>query len=755
MGARSVRTRLPRWEGAGAISGATWDANGRFGSALSFSGSNDVVTIPDALSLDLTAGMTLEAWVYPTVLSGWRTVLLKEASNDLAYALYAHDNAPRSAGYARIGGSTNVQGPDALPLNTWTHLALTYDGAVLRLYENGVEVGTQSVAGAIATSSGPLQIGGNAVWGEYFSGRIDEVRLYSRALTSTEIQSDMTQAIGSSGPKLSVTLPENGSSLAGPTVDIQYTVSGDLTDVSHVHFRLDDGPDIMDTTLADGQFQLTDVAPGVHTLDGFLVRADHSRIDGSDAAQISFTVAATPAAPTLTINSPQDGSTAGGSTVSIQYTTDGDLTDVGHVHFRLDGGPDIMDMTLADGQFQLTDVAPGVHTLDGFLVRTDHSKIDGSDAAQISFTVTATPAAPTLTINSPQDGSTVGGSTVDIRYTTDGDLTEVSHVHFRLDDGPDIMDTTLADGQFQLTDVAPGVHTLDGFLVRADHSKIDGSDAVQLSFTVDVPQAEEIGAWSTPVDLPTVAVNLIQLHTGKLMFWAGDFATAPNYGELWDPATNEITPAPNPFSNIFCSAHVALADGGLLVAGGHDKDGGFLGIPDSNVFDPVTEAWTSLPSLSYRRWYPTLTMLGDGRAIITSGSEESESEFVEIPEVYDPVTNTWTQLQDARLSVPQYPMMFLLPDGRLLQTGSTEHPTNTQVLDIDAQQWSVVDSRIVDGGSAVMYRPGRIMKSGSSSNDGATPSALSSDSTHVLDMSGATPMWRETAPMEFPRTFHN
>ncbi len=187
----------------GTISDGTWVTDGRFGGALAFDGANDMVTVADVAALDLTDAMTLEAWVYPTALSGWRTVMLKEASNDLAYALYAHDNAPRSAGYASIGGSTSVQGADTLPLNTWTHLALTYDGAVLRLYENGVEVGTQSVAGAIATSSGPLQIGGNAVWGEYFSGRIDEVRIYSRALTSTEIQSDMTvpvAALDGGGP---------------------------------------------------------------------------------------------------------------------------------------------------------------------------------------------------------------------------------------------------------------------------------------------------------------------------------------------------------------------------------------------------------------------------------------------------------------------------------------------------------------------------------------------------------------------------
>ena len=60
----------------GTISGATRITQGRFGKALSFDGVNDWVTINDTASLDLTTGMTLEAWVYPTVnMSHWATVV--------------------------------------------------------------------------------------------------------------------------------------------------------------------------------------------------------------------------------------------------------------------------------------------------------------------------------------------------------------------------------------------------------------------------------------------------------------------------------------------------------------------------------------------------------------------------------------------------------------------------------------------------------------------------------------------------------
>ena len=68
------------------------------------------------------------------------------------------------------------------------------------LYVNGVQAATRAVTGAIVTSSQPLRIGGNAAWGESFAGRIDEVRIYNRALTASEIQADMNTPVGAAGP---------------------------------------------------------------------------------------------------------------------------------------------------------------------------------------------------------------------------------------------------------------------------------------------------------------------------------------------------------------------------------------------------------------------------------------------------------------------------------------------------------------------------------------------------------------------------
>jgi concanavalin A-like lectin/glucanase superfamily protein len=62
-----------------------------------------------------------------------------------------------------------------------------------------VQAASKAVSGAIKTSTGALRIGGNSIWGEYFSGLIDEVRLYNRALSATEIQADMARPVSSGG----------------------------------------------------------------------------------------------------------------------------------------------------------------------------------------------------------------------------------------------------------------------------------------------------------------------------------------------------------------------------------------------------------------------------------------------------------------------------------------------------------------------------------------------------------------------------
>jgi hypothetical protein len=266
------------------------------------------------------------------------------------------------------------------------------------------------------------------------------------------------------------------------------------------------------------------------------------------------------------------------------------------------------------------------------------------------------------------------------------------------------------------------------------------------------------GRWSGPIDVPAVALNEVLLRTGKVLIYEDSGVSAT----LYDPATGSFASVPNNFTNLFCSGHTALPDGRILVIGGHGVDyTSDIGSADVNIFDPISQVWTAGPRMAYRRWYPTATALPDGRVLASSGNDVSDTSYVTIPEVYDPKTNSWTQLTSGSLSVPLYPHMFVLSNGDLVYTGNSEgasypgsspNPGDTRTFNLSSQTWKTITPSNIEGDS-VMYAPGKIMKSGSSSDSGFVGASLAK--TFVIDMNKPSPVWQQTQSMSFPRTFHN
>ena len=126
-------------------------------------------------------------------------VLVKQQQHGTVYDLYAYEDRDLPFSSFNDGLDYNpISGHESLPIKKWTHLAATFDGTNQRLYVDGVQVRTaQAQNGLIKQSKGVLRIGGNSVWGDFFHGYIDEVRIYNHALSVEEIQRDLRTPISS------------------------------------------------------------------------------------------------------------------------------------------------------------------------------------------------------------------------------------------------------------------------------------------------------------------------------------------------------------------------------------------------------------------------------------------------------------------------------------------------------------------------------------------------------------------------------
>src|SRR6185503_1404175 len=123
---------------------------GKYGPALNFNGSSNFVLINHSSSLALTTGMTLEAWVMPSAAqSGWRTIMQKEVDAYFLHASGAGAPLEPTGGGTFNGAPDYFPAPTALAVNTWSHVALTWDGSIMRLYINGVEAASKSRTGAL------------------------------------------------------------------------------------------------------------------------------------------------------------------------------------------------------------------------------------------------------------------------------------------------------------------------------------------------------------------------------------------------------------------------------------------------------------------------------------------------------------------------------------------------------------------------------------------------------------------------------
>ena len=595
-----------------------------------------------------------------------------------------------------------------------------------------------------------------------------------------EIKAVARDAAGNSTTSSWVTVTVNNPDVAAPTVSLtapannatvngQVALAADASDnisVLAVQFLLDGVPLGAEDTGAPYSivWDSTTAQNGSHQL---AARARDAAGNVTTSTAVTVTVNNPDiTAPTVSVTAPADSGTVDG--VVTLSATAADNVGVAGVQFLVDGAPFGDEDTTAPYSvtWDTTAAANGGHQI-GAVAR------DAAGNAVTSVTVNVIVAnpdttAPDVSLTAPAANATVNGDVVFSANASDN--VAVVAVQFLVDGAPVGGEDTAAPYliSWDSRTVGDGVHAVTA---RARDAAGNVTTSAPRSVTVaNSPTGPAvIGQWSSVINWPLVAINQVLLKDGRILMWDGDGSggcEGSSSGRIWDPITGQFTPVPIPYflresDDIFCAGQTVLADGRVLVVGGHDCDGPELGIKMSNIFDPVTMTWTRGPDMAIARWYPTATTLSDGRVLVLGGTVNTNDDYVTIPEIYDPVTNTFSQLSAANLAIPSYSWVFQLPDGRVIVTGSDEQKMPTYALDLTTQTWSTVDPAVMDHGSGVMYRPGLFMKAGSSyigapqDNGGAVPSK---PSTYVLDMTpGAAqpPLWQQTASMANGRTHLN
>ncbi len=278
-----------------------------------------------------------------------------------------------------------------------------------------------------------------------------------------------------------------------------------------------------------------------------------------------------------------------------------------------------------------------------------------------------------------------------------------------------------------------------------------------------------VGEWQGPIEWPIVPIHISLGPNGKVIAWQRPkLAPSGPQSIIWNPSNNTFSNVPPVPTDIFCAGHAFAPSGRLLVAGGHeglpasgDPTPADVGSDDTNVYAFNTNSWFSYPnSLNKGRWYPTVTYLANGEAVVIGGTNTNDNDVNTIPQIWN---GAWRNLTTANLPLPanpskspwwNYAWNYLAPDGKVFSAGPAKV---TRLLDpTGTGTWSSGSpSGFGDRyyGSSVMYDDGKVMILGGSTCPYC--SNLPTNTAEVIDLSQPTPLWISLPTMTSRRKHPN
>jgi hypothetical protein len=171
----------------------TTDRFGQPNKAINFDGIDDHVSVPNNNTLSGFNEITMSAWVNHNQTTGTLGAIIAKWYQSIQdnYLMVLAGGTNKFGAYTNNERGISFESPNSIPINTWNHLVFTHDSSGDKLFFNGYLVASNTVSGTIIYSPQNLLIGADSNLGtlwRFFKGKVDDVRLYNRALSRLEVQ---------------------------------------------------------------------------------------------------------------------------------------------------------------------------------------------------------------------------------------------------------------------------------------------------------------------------------------------------------------------------------------------------------------------------------------------------------------------------------------------------------------------------------------------------------------------------------------